>query len=443
MIYIILHIYSFLILGLFQIIKLASLFNPYWKRQLFNRGFSDNDLKIIEKNRASYKNAALFFCSSAGEYEQARPLIDRLLYKNNVYILIIFFSRSGYDFAVSRKETLPFFLSPPDIIWRWNKIFAVLRPSVTIVMRHEYWPAFSYTAHKNGSYLLADACKSRPISSWSLARYAKTFMLNYFDKIFVVQDSDLEFFFRQLKIPPTKLVLAGDTKYDRVYERAIKETSNEKNIQKLFDNLSAKKRLIIGSAWKPEVECVLDSFLNLNQKNSQFRSSWQVIIVPHDIGSSMLEWIEEACASRHLNFVRFSELESLKTPASTHKNLDVIIVDKMGKLAEVYGTGHLAIVGGALHHKIHNVLEPSIKGLPLAFGPLYTSAKEATLLVEQKLVTVVKTPHDLEQWWENKNSKGAFRDEDLFRFVKSLCGASDLIFKEIIENISKENVKNA
>ena len=57
-------------------------------------------------------------------------------------------------------------------------------------------------------------------------------------------------------------------------------------------------------------------------------------------------------------------------------------MDGVGYLAELYGRGILAYVGGGFGSNVHNVMEAAIAGIPVLFGPRYSRSHEAEQLVE-------------------------------------------------------------
>ena len=61
----------------------------------------------------------------------------------------------------------------------------------------------------------------------------------------------------------------------------------------------------------------------------------------------------------------------------------LILVDRVGLLATLYGAGTMAYVGGGFGRAgLHSVLEPAAWGLPVAFGPRWGESRDAALLRE-------------------------------------------------------------
>ena len=112
-------IYSALWILIIPLILLLGIFSRSIKRQLSHRALGMPSFPA----RISESRTAVFYCSSAGEYEQAKPVIDRLRNIHQISSVIYFFSRSGYDYAQARNEQAPRFLTPPDTWLHWHSIF--------------------------------------------------------------------------------------------------------------------------------------------------------------------------------------------------------------------------------------------------------------------------------------------------------------------------------
>ncbi len=441
------YLYSCVVIFAAFVIKIISIFSPFWKKQLEGRDIDRAWIEGLERKRRSVRHAVLFFCSSAGEFEQAHPMIDRLLERGDVMVQVLFFSRSGFGFAEARKEKVPYRLCPIDTVWHWKKIFSVLAPEAAIVVRHEYWPAFVAVAKTCSRLLLVDGTASRTFGRWSLARFVKSRLLNQFERLFLVDKPDLDYFESTLSLSPRKLTVVGDTKYDRVFERSRQEQKAAEDMVTLFERTASNMhRLVIGSAWHPDIEGALDAFRSLkmqreSSEKNHFAKDWQVVIASHDVSRSMIEWIKDACEKRGLSWIKLSSLSS-ETRMTSRNGFNkpseppaVIIIDIMGKLAEIYGVGNLAIVGGAMHNKVHNVLEPACRGLPIAFGPLHKNSREASLLVEKGLATVVTSANDIEVWWRQKALIAQTKDQSLLDHIHNQCGAATAITEYLKESL--------
>ena len=176
----------------------------------------------VQHRRSRCKNSYLFICSSAGEFEQAKPLISKLNHTSD-YIHILFFSKSGYNFAQKTQEPHDYSMLPPDSIWRCREVLSYIRPNKTIVVRHEIWPAILAESKKYGRNILVNASfKKREVNSFTTQMFNKIYANLYklFDEIYVVSQEDKRVLSQNTSLNTIPIFVSGDTKYDRALERA-------------------------------------------------------------------------------------------------------------------------------------------------------------------------------------------------------------------------------
>ena len=420
----------------FLILLVLSFFSKTIKTQIKDRKISTPLLSTIKEHKGS-KQSILFYCSSAGEFEQACPIIDHYK-KLNYHIFIVFFSPSGILFAKKRNETNDFILAPFDQYFSWKKLLDVLDPKFCFILRHELWPAFIKLASQKSKLILLNASMNRKYNPGSL--FLKKLLLSMMDMIFVVDRSDLSFYEGIVK----DSFLAGDTKYDRVRLQSISKQQDIMTLRKRLhaldiwtsvetssDSFNLEDRFkyfIIGSGWHKDISYCFDSFLDIKKLDP----SWKIICASHDVSSKMIDFIKDECKIRDFTFIQFSKLDS---EAKIPSDFDVLIVDVIGRLSELYGSSHLCWIGGALHYKIHNVLEAAIFGLNIAHGPLYTDQKEAVLLVKEGLSEVFDTSSKITQWWKNHINPSI--NQKTRDFILSLSFTSKTILDRVEQKTTK------
>lgn len=371
------------------------------------------NLFAIESARAHKSFCVIFFCSSAGEYEQALPVAQRLIENKNIYVHFFFFSTSGSNFAKLRHETIPFSLAPIDTFKNWQKLLRVLNPDLTIIVRHELWPCFLYSVKKFGPTFLINASLKTHKNL-----FFKKILFEFIDKIFTVSEQETLNFKDHFSRLRSKFKTVGDSKYDRVLERV--SLIKNKNNYVPFSNSRQKLRLIVGSGWEQDCDLALKSLVVYKAKQQR---SLQIILAPHQPTASFITLLKQECERYQLSW---TILKNLKEQEAA----DIIIVDKIGILFELYGECDLAFVGGGMHHQVHNVLEPAAFGLPLAFGPLYYNSHEACDLVTGQLATVVHNPDEFIGWMKLALARGS-KDLNLQSFIEAKAGASPRLLAEI------------
>ena len=114
---------------------------------------------------------------------------------------------------------------------------------------------------------------------------------------------------------------------------------------------------------------------------------------------------------------------------------DVITIDKLGILAEVYAFCDLAFIGGAMHYQVHNVLEPLPYMIPIAFGPLHSNSREARDLVRVEIARVIKTPKELLDWLSQYDKSQDHLHQKINHYLNENRNSSKLIFDKIRKHI--------
>ncbi len=373
------------------LVSLLSLLAPLWGsfsskiRTFFEvRKLDPAVLSKISEVRKKHTRCVVFYCSSAGEYEQARPIAAHLVERCDVYVHFLFFSQSGLSFAQFRKEPFAFSLAPVDTFGNWKQLLDVLEPDSFLIIRHELWPACLRVASQRCPVYLVNASLK---SGGSLRLFIKSLLLSFVSRIYTVSEFEKTVFKQQFSTLNVPIRDIGDSKYDRVLERVAKLQNQENR----FSFLShTQPRIIVGSAWPKDAELALSAFSHFRKTGA----AGQLLVAPHQPDLEFLGFLESECEKLHLTCSRLSQITGLD------KQFDVVLVDSVGQLFDLYSCCDLAFVGGALHHKVHNVLEPAAFALPVAFGPFFSNSHEACELVQKNLVTIVKNADEFFQWME-------------------------------------------
>ncbi|NRA65154.1 MAG: hypothetical protein HRU19_11770 [Pseudobacteriovorax sp.] len=416
-------LYGFLVRVIGLLIAIASYVFPSLRPQANGRRYSQGQWDHMEVWAASYGKRILFFVSSAGEYEQALPLVDRLEARSpDLGICFVFFSQSGIRFARTQNEPRLCLKAPWDDVFIWRRVFSVIRPSQVFVVRYELWPGFLSVAAGYGTVVLINAVIHRRLG-W-FEKKLKASLLRYIDAIFTVNESDKSMFQDLAPHLEDRMWAIGDTKYERVLQRTIERKELWLSLKSELDKKWGERhRMILGSAWHKEVELFLNSVDDIKTKYGLL----PVIIAPHDVSAEMIAWIEQRCDAKSLSWARFSRMETLQ------KNTDILIVDKIGILPELYGCADYAMVGGALHHRVHNVLEPAVRGLSICFGPLYHTSMEAVKLANEGLATIVESKESFLEWILQVGQKENSINSKMNHFINENCGVSEKILATDIE----------
>lgn len=432
--YAVMTTYSLVIKVIAFCLELVRPFSARVNSFLTGRTLSNATLDKLSAKRRQKEFGAVIFCSSAGEYEQAKPLLHRLQERGDCDVTILVFSQSALDFAQARGESALLIKSPLDTVGHWRRLFAALKPNMAFIVRHELWPGFLYTVKEHAALYLIDATETPSLKEAKMARWLKAQLLKYMDQIFVVDDQDARFYQTVLDVSHNKLQVVGDTKYDRVMERLDSARENQSSEMQAWqvENLDLR-RLIVGSGWHEDITIAIQAFRDLVREGKI--SNWQLVIAPHDISERMIRWIDQQCIDYDVPAIHYTEAGNV---LAGHLSIPpVVIVDRLGVLAELYTACHLALVGGAMHHKVHNVLEPACCGLYVTHGSLYKNSREARMLVDHGLVQPVSDLENFKAWWD-RHKDGPFPHQAILTFLQQQCGTSDRILSQVIDAFTRD-----
>jgi 3-deoxy-D-manno-octulosonic-acid transferase len=211
---------------------------------------------------SKYKEMHLFI---AGTGFVGSCLIKQLQKQHDIFILLIFVSNSGKRFALAQAEETPFVMAPWDRPKIWKALFTVLKPSATVVVRYELWPGFLNVAQSMAPLYLIDAVSSPKLERRGPAQYLRKQLISHFTRIFVVGPIDQQFFTQHLGQCNDKVLVVGDTKYDRVLERRQQRERQKQELGTQLDSFLGNSQLVIilGSAWPADLEVLLSVYPQL------------------------------------------------------------------------------------------------------------------------------------------------------------------------------------
>lgn len=343
----------------------------YWLASFVHpkaKAFRAGRLKQADRLRQTFplrekQPIAWFHCSSLGEFEQGRPVMEALrLLRPDVKILLTFFSPSGYEVRKNYDGADYIFYLPWDTASNANWFATQVRPVFAVFVKYEFWFHYSRALKANHIPLISISAIFRPTHVYFKPRgFIFRAILRNFTYFFVQNDESLQLL---KSIGISAASVAGDTRFDRVNQ--IVTHAGENNIARSFKN--GNKLMVIGSAW-PDDMAVLLPFMNAH------RGALSFIVAPHEISESFIQSIEAGFNGKTVRYTKTSEELAM--------DADLLIVDTMGLLAQLYRYGEYAFVGGGYKEGLHNTLEAACYGIPVFFGSRapYDKYQEAVDLV--------------------------------------------------------------
>jgi len=302
-----------------------------------------------------------FHCSSLGEFEQGRPLIESIRNRDSGRnILLTFFSPSGYEIRKDYAGADFVLYLPLDTQRNARRFFSMLNIEKAYFIKYEFWYHMltSLKSQNIPAYLVSGIFRKDQVFFRSWGRWFRKILVS-FDHLFVQQQSSLDLL---KSIGILNVSLAGDTRFDRV--RDIVQGTKED--PRFISFAGSTPTIIAGSTWPQDEELLIRY---INQTDRQIK--W--IIVPHEIHESS---ISRLAGMIHKKCQRYTNLTESELPQT-----DVVIVDTIGILSSLYQYAKVAYIGGGFGKGIHNTLEAATFGLPVIFGPKYQKFQEAIDLV--------------------------------------------------------------
>ncbi len=354
-----------------------------------------------------------FHVSSLGEFEQARPVIERIKeLRPETEIILTFFSPSGYEMKHNYELASVMYL-PADLPGNAAKWLDIVDPDFAVFVKYDLWPSYLKSLLKKqipSILISAHWLPDQGFNSWSNPLTIN--LLKNFKMIFLQRDEYLETFkskgFKNIKV-------AGDTRIDRTL-RLPEEVQNK--IPKELLNLD-RFDIVAGSTWPADEELLIEAITKLNLK---------AIIAPHDVSISNIDRLFEKIK---VPAVRFSELKF------NIGDIKVIVIDSIGLLSVLYALGNIAYIGGGFGKGIHNSLEAMAHGKPLIFGPHYQKFPEAVDMVALRGAWSIKNEHDLILILDQLRIPGKAEEagEIAKQYLKAHSGATDIVTDYILKSI--------
>ena len=353
-------------------IRMASLWNEKARKWLRGR---KNWQSALEKVFEANDRVVWFHCASLGEFEQGRPVIEKVKEEHPEFkILLTFFSPSGYEKRRNFPAADHVCYLPLDTAGNARRFLSSVPVEKAIFIKYEFWYHFlKEVRQRNIELYLASGIfrKQQLFFRWYGKSYRK--VLEFYTMIFV-QNLDSESLLRESGI--RQVEIAGDTRFDRV--AAISASSSAGNMPEFKDKLPV---IVAGSTWEKDEQLIREVY-----NHTRGRYNW--IIAPHEPSEQNLRRLRNWFPGYRL----FSEIREKGGESS-----DLVLVDTIGHLSSLYRYGDLAYIGGGFGRGIHNTLEAAGAGLPVFFGPNFKRFREAVELQSEGAAHVVQQVSDLEE----------------------------------------------
>lgn len=417
-------VYNIVIYFVLWGIAIASLFNEKVRKMW--RGEREA-FKILKQKVDPNAKYIWFHAASLGEFEQGRPLMERIRKEYPQYkILLTFYSPSGYEVRKNYEGADIICYMPVDTRLNAIRFLRLVRPVMAFFIKYEFWSNFLHILkHRNiPTYSVSSIFrKDQVFFKWYGRSYAG--VLKCFTRFFV-QNEESKRLLEGIGIKDVDVV--GDTRFDRVLQ--IKEAAKQLPICEAFrtgvaSSQSADVRhtdfkvFVAGSSWPPD-ENIFIPFFNEHK-------DWRLLIAPHVIAEEHLKLILSLIKDKKV--VRYTQ-----TTPEEAAEADVLIIDCFGLLSSMYNYGDVAYIGGGFGVGIHNTLEAAVWNMPVIFGPNNKKFQEAQGLLKSGGGFEIKTYEDFSGLMNSLMNDEAFlkqAGDKAGAFVAHLAGATDKVLASV------------
>lgn len=417
-------IYNIVIYFVLWGIAIASLFNEKVRKMW--RGEREA-FKILKQKVDPNAKYIWFHAASLGEFEQGRPLMERIRKDYPQYkILLTFYSPSGYEVRKNYEGADIICYMPVDTRLNAIRFLRLVRPVMAFFIKYEFWSNFLHILkHRNiPTYSVSSIFREDQVFfKWYGRSYAG--VLKCFTRFFV-QNEESKRLLEGIDI--TAVDVVGDTRFDRVLQ--IKEAAKQLPICEAFRTGVASsqsadvphhdfKVFVAGSSWPPD-ENIFIPFFNEHK-------DWRLLIAPHVIAEEHLKLILSLIKGKKV--VRYTQ-----TTPEEAAEADVLIIDCFGLLSSMYNYGDVAYIGGGFGVGIHNTLEAAVWNMPVIFGPNNKKFQEAQGLLKSDGGFEINTYEDFSGLMSSLMNDETFlkqAGDKAGAFVAHLAGATDKVLASV------------
>ena len=417
-------VYNIVIYFVLWGIAIASLFNEKVRKMW--RGEREA-FKILKQKVDPNAKYIWFHAASLGEFEQGRPLMERIRKDYPQYkILLTFYSPSGYEVRKNYEGADIICYMPVDTRLNAIRFLRLVRPVMAFFIKYEFWSNFLHILkHRNiPTYSVSSIFREDQVFfKWYGRNYAG--VLKCFTRFFV-QNEESKRLLEGIGI--TAVDVVGDTRFDRVLQ--IKEAAKQLPICEAFRTGVASsqsadvphhdfKVFVAGSSWPPD-ENIFIPFFNEHK-------DWRLLIAPHVIAEEHLKLILSLIKGKKV--VRYTQ-----TTPEEAAEADVLIIDCFGLLSSMYNYGDVAYIGGGFGVGIHNTLEAAVWNMPVIFGPNNKKFQEAQGLLKSGGGFEINTYEDFSGLMSSLMNDETFlkqAGDKAGAFVAHLAGATDKVLASV------------
>jgi 3-deoxy-D-manno-octulosonic-acid transferase len=323
-------------------------------------------------HRVAGRPLAWFHAPSVGEGLMARPVARALrAMRPDVQQAYTHFSPSAERLAAAMGAEIAGYL-PWDGVAEGDALLETLDPSVLAFVKLDVWPCLVERAVRRQVpvVLLSATLSAR---SGRRGWWARQLLGDAYRALAGVGAIDGEDAERLVALGVRREVIrvTGDTAFDQAWDRSRRADRAGALLGALADG---RPTVVAGSTWPSDEAVLLPAWEQLRRTVPDAR----LVVAPHEPTPGQLAPLRAWGARTGVRVRTLAEVEA----EGAAGDADVVLVDRVGVLWELYALATVAYVGGGFHAAgLHSVIEPAVYGLPVLFGPRHAGSRAAGLLL--------------------------------------------------------------
>tara|TARA_B100000959_G_scaffold278296_1_gene336343 strand:+ start:294 stop:1580 length:1287 start_codon:yes stop_codon:yes gene_type:complete len=423
-------IYFFISPLLFFTIYIYKFFNKKISTHFKNEKVSINNVirKLSSVNRAK-QDVLIFHAASAGEFEQLKPILKRIN-RSKYFIIQTFTSPTIFE-----KESKSHLFDvccyhPYDFFWKSYSFFSQIKPKAYIVTRHDVWPSHLFILNKLDIKTFYINANLHNNSLW-LNIYFRFFFRAIFQniKFCLVPSTNIKNQFVHI-IEKEKIYIMGDSRFDQIIDR-----KNKNNKITFLNNILDKSfNIIFGSYDEYDEKIIINSLLKYYKNGNQSLENLKhkIILVPHEINKKKINSMIHKLEINNFKPYLWSNINK-----NINTSINLLIVDQIGILADIYRYTKLAYVGSGFNDGVHSVIEPGVYGNVVSFGPNIELLDEAKYLYKNKIGYMIKNNQNMLNFFNLHKDNNTIEklSKDIKNYIYKQQGASNKIIQFIEQHI--------
>lgn len=361
--------------------------------------------------------------ASFGEYSVARPLITEFK-RRGMQIVVTFFSPSGYEALEKHHPEVDYlYYLPFDTVGNARAFLDIVRPDKAVFIVSEYWFNYLQLLRERGidTYLVSAKITDKSIFfRWYGKLYRRC--LPTYTHMFVI-DGESQGNLHRLGCGSVSV--NGNPLFDNAIEKAAQPWSDAK----IEAFCAGRQDVFIAGSIHDENDMGLVTELANRHPDTKF------ILVPHEITPSAVRSLEAMLKGTTAVYSRITSADSVG-------DAQVLIVDTMGSLAYIYRYARWAYVGGGFTRYLHSLIEATVYGLPVAFGPEIHRKITPEEIYRRGIGQIVTTADELDAWFSSLKDNPAEMAEISRKaraYVAENAGATDEIVDKILSSLSADS----